>query len=286
MSFTFETVSVEQAIQKGRKDVVLPSILIFIVSIAVGFTGFIVFSLILYFPLVMIAGPVMALLYYSKKSAKWRIWAFENVRNAHELKERARNSGLMKEDGSPVFFDIGVSEADKEKWKSLQEKFNRPDVFNDDLQVPPETVVYYSKTKKYLTLLFYVPILGVGVLIMFIPDVGTYVRIWGAFLMVVGIGLFYITIRDAYNGKPQITISNEGMSNAETPFYPWSQIRDERTTMSTSGRIRSIYLNYYFPGGLCRFTLDGFTLNRSKIDHLLRVYRGRANQKAKRPSHQ
>lgn len=47
MSFTFETVSVEQAIQKGRNDVVLPGILIFILSIAVGFTGFIVFSLIL-----------------------------------------------------------------------------------------------------------------------------------------------------------------------------------------------------------------------------------------------
>jgi len=284
MSSSFETVSVEEAIQKGRREVVWPSIAILASVIIIGFTGFIFTSLVLYFPLVMIAGPVIALIYYSKKSAKWRIWAFENVRNVHELKQRARNSGLMKEDGAPMFFDIGVSQADKAKWISLQEKLNRPDVFADDSTVPPETVVYYSKTKKYLTLLFYVPILGLGIAILFIPDTGTYLYIWGVFLIIVGAGLFYITIKDAYNSKPQITINNEGMSTAEAPLQPWKFINNERTTMSTSGRIRSIYLEYRYPGGYSKFSLDGFTINRNQLEHLLRVYRGRAAQKAKRGS--
>jgi len=284
MGFTFETVSVDQAIKKGRNEVVLPSILILLSSIVIGFAGVTFTSLILYFPLVLIAGPVMAMLFYSKKSAKWRLWAFENVRNVHELKQRARNSGLMKEDGAPMFFDIGVSKAEKDQWISLQEKFNRPDVFADDPAVPTETVVYYSRAKKYLTLLFYVPILGLGIAIMFIPNMGTYLYVWGVFLMMVGAGLFYITIRDAYNSKTQIIINNDGLSTADTLFQPWNLISDERTTMSTSGRIRSTYLEYSYPGGFAKFTLDGFTISRSQLDHLLRVYRGRATQKSKHSS--
>jgi len=282
MSFVFETVSVDEAIKKGRQDVVLPSVLILVSSILIGFAGFIFTSLVLYFPLVMVAGPMLAVLYYSKRSAKWRIWAFENVRNVHELKQRARNFGLMKDDGSPVFFNIGVSKADIEKINALQEKFKRPDIFADDPNVPLETVVYYSKTKKYLTLLFYVPILGLGIVIMFLHNMSTYMYVWGVFLIILSGGLFFVTIKDTYNRKPQIILNNEGMSTAETPFHEWHLINNEGTILTSSGKSRSIYLKYNYPGGSTRFLLDGFTINRAKLDNLLRVYKGRATQKANR----
>ena len=281
MNSAFETVSVEEAIRNGKKEVVWPSVAILLSSVAIGFVGSVFTSLVLYFPLAMVLCPVIALLYYSKKSAKWRIWAFANVRNVHELKQRARNSGLMKEDGSPLFFDVGVSQEDKDKWISLQEKFSRPDIFSDDPQVQAETVVYYSKVKKYLTLLFYLPIVASGVVVLCLPDNGTYLYIWGIFLIALGAGLFYITIKDAFNSKPQIIINNEGISTAETPFQPWKLINNEKTTISTSGRVRSIYLEYRYPGGHSKFTLDGFTISRNQLEHLLRVYRGRATQKVK-----
>lgn len=148
----------------------------------------------------------------------------------------------MKEDGSPVLFDIGVSQADKNKWISLQERFTRPDVFNDDPQVPAETVVYYSKVKKYLSLLFYLPILGFGIVVLCFHDNSTFMYIWGIFLILLSVGLFYITIKDAFNSKPQLIMNNEGMSTAEASFHPWKFIKNERTTISTSGKVRSIYL--------------------------------------------
>jgi hypothetical protein len=48
---------------------------------------------------------------------KWRLWAFENVRNVHELKERAVQAKLIWPDHS-IFEKMEIrSASDKERWR-------------------------------------------------------------------------------------------------------------------------------------------------------------------------
>lgn len=280
----FETVSVADAISKGRRQVTVPTIIIFSASLVIGFFILLYFSLAFIFPFVMLAGPIGALFYYNKAATKWQLWAFDNVRNVHELKQKAVTSGLMKEDVTvPGLFNFGTSStADKERWLQLQEKFNRPDIFNDDPSIPPETIVYYSKAKKLAWLVIFVPIFCLGIALLFSGIKGTSTYVAAFVMILLGGSMIYVFVKDAMNKKPQITLNNEGIGTADSPFYTWDKVSNEKTIVSGSGKARSIYLTYNYPYGSARFHIDGFTVNRSKLNDLLRIYRGRADKKQRR----
>ena len=63
--------------------------------------------------------------------------------------------------------------------------------------------------------------LGVYLIIM-----GGYVGFyfWGVILILIGGGLTFVYLRDAFDNTPKITISNAGMSTAVTHFYRWAEI--------------------------------------------------------------
>lgn len=147
----FETVTVDEALSKGRKSINTPVLIIMF--------GLIVLSVYLvtalhisgWFAAVgILFAFVIAWLYWSFAITKWRLWAFENVRNVHELKNRAVKEKLIWPDGS--FWErTEIRSADeKQRLLNLQGKFNSPDIFNDDHAVTNETVVYYSKIKGLL----------------------------------------------------------------------------------------------------------------------------------------
>ena len=148
------SVTVDQAIRRGKQLITYPMIVIAIAGIVLtmmlGITGVIswVFMLI-----GMLLSILVSLVYWSFMITRWRLWAFDNVRNVHELKSRAISNNLIWPDNS--FFskaEIRTS-FQKSKWLSLQERFRSVDVFQEDFTIPSETVVYYSKKKAITVIL-------------------------------------------------------------------------------------------------------------------------------------
>ena len=129
----YETVSVDEAIARGKRILNYPIAIIqlTIILTCIGLMSF-------YNPpnWVLLTGAlstfVIPWIYWSFMITKWRIWAFENVRNVHELKQLAIKEKLIWPDGS-VFEKTEIrTSAEKEKLNALQSKFKENDVFIDD----------------------------------------------------------------------------------------------------------------------------------------------------------
>src|ERR1700722_6079399 len=140
-------VTVNEALQKGRATLNYGSGAVFFVFL-VG--GFVLSGLYPKFSGLMIIGGLVlgllfCLLYWCLQANKWKIWAYENVDNIHELKQRAIDSKLMYADDSWWNKIIISSADDKQRLAALQDRFKQKDVYTDDVTVPAETLIYFSK---------------------------------------------------------------------------------------------------------------------------------------------
>ncbi|MFK7774629.1 MAG: hypothetical protein AB8F94_20990, partial [Saprospiraceae bacterium] len=94
-------VTVKEAIRRGQRLINFPSLSI----MTIGF----VFSILLFnedihkaIPIISLLSTIIILpwLYWSFAIVQWRIWAFSNVRNVHELKRQAIEGKLIWPDDS------------------------------------------------------------------------------------------------------------------------------------------------------------------------------------------
>ena len=148
-------VTVSEAIRKGQTTINLPSGLIFFGFVVIGvvfsvqyqnFAGWIIAGS-------LILGLLLCLLYWCAKITTWKIWAYENVDHIHELQQKAVDSKLIYPDGS--FWDkLAIASAeDKQRLAAAQGRFKQNDVFTDDVMVPTESLIYFSKQTSMFNML-------------------------------------------------------------------------------------------------------------------------------------
>lgn len=275
----YETVTVDEAIAKGQRMVNYP-----VVGIIVGTIGIACFlgtQAILpwwVFPLGFVLAFALGWLYWSVMITKWRLWAFENVRNVHELKKRAIQEKLIWPDGSFYEKTEIRGAQDNERWASLQHKFAQEDVFHDDPSIPKETSIYYAKGKNFVEMAIMLVMMGGGIFML----VRTDSYIIGSVMAVVGAFLGYREFREATNTTPQIIMNEQGIQTIDTPFYTWSEITDEEAISEGSGKNIRHYLVYNYPGGHEKLAIDNYETNLKALNKLLIVYRGRSQKQKAR----
>lgn len=276
----YEATTVTEAIDRGRRMINYPVGIIQFTVIIGSIFVVIFFNLPGWLvPVGILIGFIASWLYWSFVITQWRIWAFENVRNVHELKQRAIKEKLIWKDGS-IFGKTEIrTAADKEKLQSLESKFLQNDVFVDDSSVPDETVVYYSKTKNFLQM-------GIMLIAMF---GGIYLLAVSANYLAGGLltafGAFF-SIKEylqATNTTPQIILNSRGIETVSTPFYEWKDITDDEAVARRTGKSTNHYLNYNYPNGSEQLKIDDYEISQRELDNLLRVYRGRYNNKKPSP---
>lgn len=276
----FETVTVEQAIAKGQRMVNYP--IFAIVGGMLVLTSYLISQKLIPvwgFLLSIVIAFGFSWLWWSFMITKWRIWAFENVRNVHELKKRAIREKLIWKDGH--FFEKTEirSSRDKAKWDWLQEKFKREDVFQDDLTVANETTVYYSRSKGLFGMAMMLVPLGVGIYLVISSD--NYVL--GIVVAAIGAFVSFRSFKVASDKQPQIIISYKGIETISTGFYSWDEIMNEEVSSEGSGSDTRYYLKYDHLHGSERLLIDEYDTDQRKLTSLLILYRGRY-EKSKRNS--
>ncbi|NVK52198.1 MAG: hypothetical protein HWD85_04630 [Flavobacteriaceae bacterium] len=268
-----EQITVDKAIKRGHLIVNLP-VMLLMIGFPALFAYLFSLNIIPNWGIVVgfLIGFLSAWLYWSYKITKWRLWAFENVRNVHELKKRAIQEGLIWKDNKWYERTEIQSDSDKRKWKDLERKFEKKDEYKEDYSIPLKTTIYFSKSKNIYELIIMLLCFGFGIFLLSTSD--SY--IFGSILTLVG-GYFSIKeFRQVINTKPQIIIDNKGIKTITTEFKNWSEIHDEDVIIEGSGKNREFYLVYDFLSGSEYLKIDDYNTNQKQLLNILRTYRIRS----------
>ncbi|WP_052259397.1 hypothetical protein [Flavobacterium sp. KMS] len=272
-----EKTTVDNAIKRGKWLINYPARTILFASIFIAIylqiqniiTGWLII------PIVYILPFLLAFLYWCITITKWRIWAFTNVRNVHELKKRAIQERLIGLDNS--FYQKAEIKifGDKKKWDSLLLKFEKEDVFQDNIFIPKQTMIFYSKSKNSIQMLLGISSIILGGYLIFnsrsLP--------LGILLVLGGLYLTYKEFREVINTTPQIILDEKGIETIKTKFHNWESIKNEEVICQGFGKNRHYYLIYEYPGGREYLQIDSYTTNMKALNKLLILYRGRSKQK-------
>lgn len=264
-----ETVSVRQALAKGR--------------LYLNFLPLITFLLCLFVPVYLHSGLgcpevwigygfgiglVSFVFIHWIAMPKWRLWAVRNVRNVHELQRDAIQERLWPTLTGKLEY---WSEADRSEWRSLQRKFHQPDIFRDDFSIPKKTLLYHSKVKAGIVLVFMLIALGCGTM-MILKEERT-AHAW----IIMGAGLFLGIAegRKYFDRKPQMAIGEDGIRTPDGVFFDWDDISGDEVEVHGFGKNQKIVLSFGHPQGHESIRIDSYSPNFKKIRTLLKVYRAR-----------
>lgn len=262
-----ETVSVNAAIRKGHLMVTLPTlatlfgtmiITLYLVIIGAIPDWIAIFGFLLSFTLPW--------LYWSYTITKWRLWAFESVRNVHDLQKRAIEEQLIWPAGSFLEKTEIRNREERERLQVLQDKFDQSDVFYDDVLVPDETRVFYSRNSIYFNIVVSLLLGATGVYYLIQKEK----LILGLIALLICIALAKSVYRKLRNNRLFIIINNEGIETLNTGFFPWEDIEDEEISYR--------HLCYICPEGYIKVEITESDLTRNELEHRLRVYRVRSTK--------
>lgn len=156
----------------------------------------------------------------------WKFWAFNRVRNVHELKERLILLGEISE--NDIFFKEieNCTENDRKYWK-IHLKFARENIFVDDRAIPSETLLYYSKTISIAIIGSLIPLFAFGILllVMAVDEKYPMIAFFGIFFSVLsGVVIYYFGYKKLTNRKPQLILNDKGINTTKIGFHKWEEI--------------------------------------------------------------
>jgi hypothetical protein len=155
-------------------------------------------------------------------------------------------------------------------------------IYEMDPDVPEETVIRFSRWKQAFYIFLALLTTGAGGLWVFFPkdDPGSFSSIWsyvlGTLFICFGGGFLWIAVRDFFNRDVQLVIGNRGIKRLGGELYLWEEIHEEKIVRKGSGRSTSFHLTYSCPRGVGDVTLSGLDIGRTRLGHLIHVYRKRS----------
>jgi hypothetical protein len=222
-----ETTTIDEALNKGKFMIIYPmqAITVMALGVSIHLKSVIGYPALIILP-VMITGTIIAIVLRGFMATRWRVWAFENVRNVHELEARAIKAGLIRNQKYSWLFTEFRSGSDKIKLEELSKKFDQPDIFIDDHIVADEVRVCFSKKTNYWVAAAAV-IVGLTVSIAVICT-NPQQYIFVLFILIAAGLITYSSLKKSLNTTPQIIISDKGIETINTPFYEWKDIYQEK----------------------------------------------------------
>lgn len=277
----YETVSVEEAITRGRRKLAYGTALIIFGGIIVSYALPYIFKIPFYFIGVgWLVSYALGIIFAFASIPKWRIWALENVRNVHELYDRTRLEMLIPKENSWLNRLQIISKADKERLMALNQKFLQPDIFIDDPLLPAELIIYRS-SKSLIEAGILLLIFGLSVCTVFFLglDESNFSGYLGSLLLAASCFLLYKGISRKRNKIVRLTISDIGIQDVESSLIPWETIGNAGIRIVRGGKSRKVYFDYAVGKSTHAVDLETLSIKWRDLDHAIRIYRGRYEQK-------
>jgi hypothetical protein len=288
-----KNVSVKEAVAKGKTMLMLPRILLIFGLFFCMFLFWIFFTaygnitpqsagLIYKIGAVALFSviPLIVLPYWfwSKRTTKWKLWAFENVDDAHELDFAGRSAALFAKYGSVMDRIQIQTQAERQQWTALQDRLKKPYVFEDDRQVPIQTVIYFSTANRLLYIFLYLIFAGGMLAVAFMALKETQQRVLACTGITLLIGfLIFPYVRDLVKHMPQLILNDKGIETVESGFNSWDTIWNEEVKVGRQERRTVWLLLYTHATGMVRLNISELDTDHATLYHLLKVYKGRYN---------
>lgn len=271
-----ETVTVEAAIRKGRLHLgliplwtLLVLILLSAVVTVVGGINGSIEVLVSGIGIGVLSFLVLGL-YRTLMRPRWWIWALSSVRNVHELKRLAIRYQFYPEDNSFWRRDW-ITATQAEILRNLEQRFQQPDIFEDDYSIPFQLKYFYP---KYTNSYFFILSIAALSTVFVVYGAGNIVLIATMLLWSIWAGID--VFKSFKKTGLMLTISEEGITTLKKGFHSWGDIRNERTFYVSLGKTSNFGLSYEAYEETIELRLDEVAgLNPFKADHLLYIYRGR-----------
>lgn len=275
-------ISVEKAINRGLLMIHIPMLIIFL--IAVCLLSYLILNNYVapwLAPVGLIFGILVSFIYRNFAITKWRIWAYENVRNIHELKQKARLHKLIGSDGD--FFErIEIrTQYQNEKLKILEKRINIKDIFRDDISVPKEISIFYSKNRGIGGLFVGLFFLVVGFYLLF----GKEKSIFGLLPIICSVFPFKKGIKIIRDKNYQILINSEGIKFKNQELISWKYIQNTSLNFEPDYSPHGSHIQHYFSfsvnGNVVNVPINDLNITHKKLEKLVQVYRVRYEKENK-----
>jgi hypothetical protein len=203
-------ISVRAALAKGRSEVVFPAF----VSVFVVIAAIMICMVVSPSPFItgMCLTPFLFLIpavIHSQKSPSWKIWAFEHVRNVHELKKKAVHEGILI---SWLNVFQSLSHEQKLALQRIEQKFSIPDAFPEDYRIQTVVEIYFNKSYNLVEAVLYTIVASLTLGLMVIAF-----SFDGGISLLLFLPLFFFVPMIIYNldqycaVKPPLVFSDDGL---------------------------------------------------------------------------
>lgn len=266
-----KSVTVEEAIHRGKWMIVYLSYLIFFLFLFCTIFFSVEYDSLKFATAGIIFSIASPFLYRYFVITQWKIWAYKNVRNVHQLRQKAFEEGLMYSQDNNAFFEFR-SANQKEKLKELDQKFLEDDVFKDDSSLPTEMFIFFSIFKAVSNIIIWCGI-----------SFGVYAYLGGndkknILIILLILYLLFIQCRYLINRNPQIKLSNKGIQLENQELISWRNIKDEKLIVERNYgklKIRKKYLTFYANDSYQSILINPLAISFKDLENVLQVYRVR-----------
>jgi hypothetical protein len=149
-------------------------------------------------------------------------------------------------------------------------KFTTPNIVVEN-PIPKETMIYYSKTKALIVIVFSAVVFCFGIYVLFLGS--DYLA--GALLcFVLGCVFIYFKYKTFTDNTPQIVVNADGLQTVNNPFYKWDEITEASVTIL---EIRGTTYHHFTyknqQGDELSIRIDNFNISIENFKLLLRFYK-------------
>ena len=267
------SVTVSEAIQRGKRIITYPSRLMIFLPILLSIYFAVAYKNLNFIYIGIPLGGILPFTYKFIMITRWKIWAFENVRNVHQLRRKAYEEGLTLSQDNDNFFEYR-SENQKEKLEKLEQKFLQEDVFQEDGTLPKEMILHFSIFKVVFSIVLWGIALCFGIH-FFNKDPKALI------ILLFSVYFLFLKSKNLVNREPQILISDKGIQLENERLISWKNIKDERLVVKKNygrypiGQIRKKYLSFSTEYSNYNVLINPLDISFANLENALQEYRGR-----------
>lgn len=208
--------------------------------------------------------------------SKWKLWAFKNVLNVRELKERAIQEMLMYRDSSFMEKVEFKSKNEKANWEKVLLQFEKTYAPIDNKDIPNEYKIHYSISKNIFGTIGYLAMGGLFLMLLMTESQATKTIVFLSIFFLFSVYQTISKILKVINRKVIILIDKKGITLNSSEFYNWKHITNEQII---SGPDHSEFYFLYLDKEKSA-NLKNLDINLIQFEQLLETYRARYEKTA------
>lgn len=210
-------------------------------------------------------------LFWSISIVPWKVWAYSNVRNVHELKKRAVFTGLIKNDGHLITdTEINLFYS-KNTMNEIEKRFLESDTFIFDPKIPDKYEIYTQKV--YIKLIIFVNIISLFFIVYtFITQIFEFIELLMILVMLAFYNIWnFFKLQESPNLL--FTLNDQGISSKKHGDFQWELIEYEGISRKGDGKNTRFEITFLYREELISIPLEGIDLGVNKLYKLLFYYK-------------